>query len=78
MIPTNKDSERFRWQGFDPDVHRVLFVDEFEGNLDVSVWKTAVAGETFSAEVKKEQSTRITMEMPMIFVCIVVLYLVRG
>ena len=61
---------RFGWQNIDSVTHRVVHIDEFDFKMvkNPRQWKQAVAGEPFSTDVKFEDSIRLQLVMPMVFV----------
>lgn len=62
-------AERFRYSGYKPHLHKAVFNDEFNANLNVDTWKLMVAGEPFPQDIKNREATTLRIQLPMVFIC---------
>lgn len=60
---------KFAWADFEPNVHNVLKIDEFNLNeFNVNELKKAMEGQEFTINRKFQKSKRVHLRMPMIFI----------
>ena len=68
MANTETNTERFLFTDFVPGTHFVCVWDEFRLPSSLRTFKQAIAGETFTSDVKNKQSVKVCYRVPIIMI----------